>query len=81
MRQQEILDNQRENVHLLRGITANSVTTDQLDIKDLILQSFLEKDELDDLCEKIKGDATFKMQLQVVISTTISQILNEVKKY
>ena len=59
MQWQEVVENQREILRLLRALTSNSVGGVPVDIGDLITQPA----ELEELCEKLEEDVEFKLKM------------------
>ena len=64
---QRLLDNQKEILHLLRGLAAKSGGGVPADIRDLIPSLLTTTEELEGLCQKLRTDNGFRHQLVNII--------------
>lgn len=68
MKVESIKENQLEMLNILRGLAVkNSGGKKVLDIKELIPEPLDTPEEMDALCEKIKGEEVFREQLVTIL--------------
>ncbi|XP_061896590.1 uncharacterized protein LOC133645743 isoform X1 [Entelurus aequoreus] len=63
MKVQNILENQGEIMHMLRGLAAQSVGPESVDVQDLIDQPFETLEQLKAFCERLDTDLLLRKQL------------------
>lgn len=65
---QTLLENQGEILHLLRRMSANSLDGGEpVDIEDLIPQPLRTKHELQELCDKLEQDDTYRGKMVTIL--------------